>query len=126
MPVSMPPPAWATGPKMTCRSITASPGLSRWPITGSAHAWAPRSPTAASSSRERRMARRRLLAVGRRFRGVTQGIQKDLQFTANVYPLGIGRYMMHVRSTDQFFTDADNGTLPAFSIVDPDFDNYSE
>ncbi len=75
---------------------------------------------------KRRMARRRLLSAARWFRGVTQGIQKDLQFTANVYPLGIGRYMMHVRSTDQFFTDADNGTLPAFSIVDPDFDNYSE
>ncbi len=75
---------------------------------------------------KRRMARRRLLSAARWFRGVTQGIQKDLQFTANVYPVGIGRYMQHVRSTDQFFTDADNGTLPAFSIVDPDFDNFSE
>ena len=34
--------------------------------------------------------------------------------------------MLHVHSTDQFFADADNGTLPAFSIVDPDFDVYSE
>ena len=34
--------------------------------------------------------------------------------------------MRHVHSTDQFFADADNGTLPAFSIVDPDFDIYSE
>jgi phospholipase C len=75
---------------------------------------------------KRRMARRRLLSAARWFRGVTQGIQKDLQFTANVYPVGIGRYMQHVRSTDQFFADADNGTLPAFSIVDPDFDNFSE
>jgi phospholipase C len=75
---------------------------------------------------KRRTARRRLLAAGRSIRGVTQGIQKDLQFTANVFPLGIGRYMQHVRSTGQFFADADNGTLPAFSIVDPDFDNYSE
>jgi phospholipase C len=31
-----------------------------------------------------------------------------------------------VRGNDQFFADADNGTLPAFSIVDPDFDAYSE
>src|SRR6266702_3476780 len=75
---------------------------------------------------KRRMARRRLLSLGRSFRAVTQGVQKDLQFTANVYPLGIARYMLHVRSTDQFFADADNGTLPAFSIVDPDFDVYSE
>ena len=29
-------------------------------------------------------------------------------------------------STDEFFADADNGTLPSFCIVDPDFDVYSE
>lgn len=75
---------------------------------------------------KRRMARRRMLSLGRSLRAVTQGVQKDLQFTANVYPLGIARYMLHVRSNDQFFADADNGTLPAFSIVDPDFDAYSE
>ena len=57
---------------------------------------------------------------------LTDGVQKDLQFTANVFPLGIARYMQHVRGTDQFFADADNGTLPSFSIVDPDFDTYSE
>jgi len=74
----------------------------------------------------RRMARRRLLRLGRSLRSVTQGVQKDLQFTADVFPLGIGRYMLHVRSTDQFFADADTGTLPSFSIVDPDFDTYSE
>ena len=34
--------------------------------------------------------------------------------------------MGHIRGIDQFFADADNGTLPAFSIVDPDFDNCSE
>jgi phospholipase C len=95
--------------------------------------WVNYHPVASDTSRarryahhKRRMARRRLLAAVRSFRGVTQGIQKDLQFTANVYPVGIARYMQHVRSTDAFFTDADNGTLPAFSIVDPDFDNYSE
>src|SRR5207248_10544093 len=74
----------------------------------------------------RRMARRRLQRIGRSLRAVTEGVQKDLQFTANVFPLGIARYMLHVRSTDQFFADADAGTLPAFSIVDPDFDVYSE
>jgi phospholipase C len=57
---------------------------------------------------------------------VTKGVQKDLQFTADVFPLGIGRYMQHIRTSDQFFADADNGMLPAFSIVDPDFDTYSE
>jgi phospholipase C len=74
----------------------------------------------------RRMARRRLQRMGRSLRHVTEGVQKDLQFTANVFPLGIARYMLHVRSTDQFFADADAGTLPSFSIVDPDFDVYSE
>jgi phospholipase C len=74
----------------------------------------------------RRMARRRLDRLRNSLLGVPKGIQKDLQFTANVFPLGIARYMLHVRGTDQFFSDADNGTLPAFSIVDPDFDVYSE
>ena len=74
----------------------------------------------------RRMARRRLQRMGRSLRALTDGVQKDLQFTANVFPLGIARYMLHVRSTDEFFADADAGTLPSFSIVDPDFDVYSE
>ena len=73
----------------------------------------------------RRIARRHLLSLGRALRSV-QGVRKDLQFTADVYPLGIARYMLHVRGNDQFFADADNGALPAFSVVDPDFDVYSE
>ena len=95
--------------------------------------WANYHPVAAGKSKfrrygdhKRRMARRRLMSLGRSFPAVPNGVQKDLQFTADIYPLGIGRYMQHVRSTDQFFADADNGTLPSFSIVDPDFDNYSE
>ncbi len=95
--------------------------------------WANYHPTASGQSRlrsyvrhKRRMARRRLLAVKRAFPAVTSGVQKDLQFTADVFPVGIGQYMRHVHSTDQFFADADNGTLPAFSIVDPDFHVFSE
>jgi phospholipase C len=72
------------------------------------------------------MTRRRLLSLDRSLRYVTRAVQKDLQFTADVFPMGIGRYMRHVRGIDQFFADADNGTLPGFSIVDPDFDAYSE
>ena len=34
--------------------------------------------------------------------------------------------MLHVRGTDDFFRDAEAGTLPAFSLVDPDFRAYSE
>jgi phospholipase C len=74
----------------------------------------------------RRMIRRRLLSLGRSLGSVTEGVQKDLQFTADVFPLGIGRYMLHVRSTDDLFVDAEAGTLPSFSIVDPGFDTYSE
>ena len=48
----------------------------------------------------RRMARRRLLPARPAFRSVTEGVQKDLQFTADVFPLGIARYMLHVRGTD--------------------------
>ncbi len=74
----------------------------------------------------RRMLRRRLLSAGRALPGVTKDVQKDLQFTADIFPLGVGRYTRHVRNIDDFFTDAENGTLPAFSIVDPDFEAYSE
>ena len=72
---------------------------------------------------QRKMARRRL---GRALPNMNPDVEKDLKFTADIFPLGIGRCMQHIRSVDQFFTDADNGTLPAFSIVDPDFDAYSE
>src|ERR1039457_361524 len=72
------------------------------------------------------MARRRLLSAGGCLPAVDQGGEKDLQFTADIFPLGIGRYMQHVRSNDEFFAAADNGTLPAFSIVDPDFTASSE
>jgi phospholipase C len=74
----------------------------------------------------RRKTRRRVLSHLRHVSRVMQGIKKDMQFTADLFPLGIARFMLHVRSLEQFFADADNGTLPAFSIVDPDFDEYSE
>ena len=95
--------------------------------------WANYHPTASGQPRfrsylrhKRRMARRRLLAARRAFPSMTGVLQKDIQFTADVFPVGIGQYMRHVHGTDQFFADADNGTLPAFSIVDPDFSAYSE
>ena len=74
----------------------------------------------------RKMTRRRLRSAVRAVPAVSQGVQKDIQFTADVFPLGIGRYMQHVHGLDQFFADAAGGTLPAFSIVDPDFGAYSE
>jgi phospholipase C len=74
----------------------------------------------------RKMARRRLQSAARALPAVSQGVVKDIQFTADVFPLGIGRYMQHVRGLDQFFADAAQGTLPAFCVVDPDFGAYSE
>jgi phospholipase C len=53
------------------------------------------------------------------------GLQ-DLQFTADLYPLGILRCLRHLRHIDQFFEDARDGKLPAFTIVDPDFHACSE
>jgi phospholipase C len=73
-----------------------------------------------------KMARRRLESMGRLALGMTKDAQKDIQLTADIFPLGIGRYMGHVRGMERFFADAENGTLPAFSLVDPDFDDYSE
>ena len=95
--------------------------------------WANYHPVAGSRTRYGRALRHRIKALRRRLRTLRRvapaslaGLQKDIQFTADIYPLGIGRYMRHVRGTEQFFTDADEGTLPAVSIVDPDFKDYSE
>ena len=49
-----------------------------------------------------------------------------VQFTADLYPLGLGGALSHLASLDTFFQDAARGTLPAFCIVDPDFHVYSE
>ena len=99
-------------------------------LTRNGISWVNYHPTASDESRLRRyarhtrkMARRRL---GSALPGMNPEVEKDLKFTADIFPLGIGRYMQHIRSSDEFFADADNGTLPAFSLVDPDFDTFSE
>jgi phospholipase C len=74
----------------------------------------------------RRVARRRLMSLGRWLPSLQRAMHKDMQFTADIFPLDVTRFLLHVRGTDQFFADADNGTLPAFSIVDPDFNAFSE
>ena len=86
----------------------------------------PRSRWRRYTRHRRKIARRRLHSLGRFLPGVAENVEKDIKFTADVFPLGIGRCMQRIRSTDQFFEDAANGTLPAFSLVDPDFDGYSE
>jgi len=90
------------------------------PVTGEEPRWK------RYARHKHKMARRRLLSLGRSLPAVTQGVQKDIQFTADVFPVGIGRCMQRVRSINRFFADAAAGTLPAFSIVDPDFDACSE
>jgi len=49
-----------------------------------------------------------------------------LQFTADAFPLGIVRYLRHLRTVDRFVADAASGQLPAVSFVDPDFHADSE
>jgi phospholipase C len=50
----------------------------------------------------------------------------QVQTTAALYPLGLLNSVNHLRTMAQFFADARAGTLPAFSIVDPDFGQWSE
>jgi phospholipase C len=60
------------------------------------------------------------------FSSLLHTAQGNLQFTADLYPAGILRRLGHLRTIDQFFADAAAGTLPAVSIVDPDFQAGSE
>jgi phospholipase C len=72
------------------------------------------------------IALRRLAQLGRWLPGVTNAVRGNISFTADLYPLGYARCVRHLRSTQRFFADAAAGTLPAVSIVDPDFGAYSE
>jgi phospholipase C len=72
------------------------------------------------------IAARRLPQVGRLFPSVVVTVAGNIFFTAGVYPLGLASYVRHLRTTKQFFADADAGTLPPFSIVDPNFNDFSE
>lgn len=49
-----------------------------------------------------------------------------LEATANLYPLGVLRTVNHLRPIGEFFRAARDGTLPAVTIVDPDFARSSE
>jgi phospholipase C len=71
-------------------------------------------------------AARRLAQAGRWLPRVRDRAVGNKSFTADLYPLGLASCVLHLRKTGQFFADADAGTLPAVSIVDPDFELYSE
>jgi phospholipase C len=53
-------------------------------------------------------------------------VQSKLQATADLFPLGVLGTINHLHTMDRFYADARRGTLPAFSIVDPDFGAWSE
>jgi phospholipase C len=72
------------------------------------------------------IAMRRLASLARWLPPVVTAVRGNKSCTADLYPLGLERCRRHLRTAQQFFADADNGTLPAFSIVDPDFGNFSE
>jgi phospholipase C len=69
---------------------------------------------------------RRLASIGRWIPGVANAVRGNKSYTADLYPLGLAGAVRHLRATQQFFADAAAGTLPAVSIVDPDFGLYSE
>jgi phospholipase C len=52
--------------------------------------------------------------------------KSNIQFTADLYPLGLATAIAHLRSLPEFFSDAEAGQLPSFSIVDPCFSKFSE
>jgi len=56
-------------------------------------------------------------------RGVADRAVGNKSFTADLYPLGLATCVRHLRKTEQLFADADAGTLPAVSIVDPAFED---
>ena len=66
------------------------------------------------------------LAAANLFPSIVKNAQKNMQFTADLYPLGLWRSLRHLRSIDRFFADAASGRLPAVCIVDPDFQSCSE
>ena len=72
------------------------------------------------------IAARRLARVGRWLPAVLNRVIGNKSFTADVYPLGLARCVLHLGTAKQFLAAADAGTLPAFSLVDPDFGKFSE
>jgi phospholipase C len=53
-------------------------------------------------------------------------LESKLQFTADVFGVSMLRHARHVRGIKRFFDDVGKGRLPAFSIVDPSFVDFSE
>jgi phospholipase C len=60
------------------------------------------------------------------FPQLVPALLSKLQATADLYPLGFLRSVNHLRPMTEFWQAARAGTLPAVSIIDPDFGRYSE
>jgi phospholipase C len=69
---------------------------------------------------------RGLRGLWRALSGAIPALRSNLQFTADLYPVGFVRFCGHIKPIDRFFRDARDGTLPAFCIVDPEFSTNSE
>jgi phospholipase C len=69
---------------------------------------------------------RRLVSLGRWFPPLVRAEEGNKSFTADMYPLSLPRCVLHLMDMQQFFADAESGSLPAFSLVDPDFKACSE
>jgi len=65
-------------------------------------------------------------ALGGVFPQLVPMLKSKLQVTADLYPVGLLRSLNHLRPITRFWSDAAAGTLPAVSIVDPDFGQTSE
>ena len=76
--------------------------------------------------RQSRSARRARLVSGRFDPNVNHKLRGDVQTTTNLYPRGVFRTVAHLRPIRAFLTEAAAGTLPAVSIVDPDYMTCSE
>jgi phospholipase C len=53
-------------------------------------------------------------------------LEKKVQVTADLYPLGFLRLLNHVKPVTEFYAAAAAGTLPSVCLVDPDFGASSE
>ena len=73
-----------------------------------------------------RAARGLKLALGRVDSVVNHRLRSQIQCSANLYPLGLFRTVRHLRHVRRFLSDTASGTLPAVSIVDPDYQTCSE
>ena len=71
-------------------------------------------------------ARKLAMVVGSVFPKLKEYAKGRLLCTASIYPLHFLRARDHLANIEQFDRDAKEGTLPAFSIVDPDFGWCSE